>query len=552
MLSFRLLLLSAIVLLVAARSGGKARLDRIKVNPDTGHFLDTEGRVRVFHGLNAVFKEPPFYPPFARNGTGTCKANPRYTMCPEEISQLYNDWGFNVIRLGVLWNAVQPAEGEIDHAYLSTMKDLIEQLAAHGIYTIVDAHQDAMGSLFCGEGVPNWVVSKALALAKWNSSDPRTASRSFPYPFKFNISIDKTTGYPNHTDCMRNNFFAYYFTVESSAAWQSLYNEPELWAHFGQSWAAVAAALSSVDKVLAYELINEPPPGDLYKFWKDPLHPARFLSDEKNLAAMYNAVHEHIRREDNDTIVMFESVVLDTYLGILPLRSESDFVTSPGGPAYTDRAVYSYHLYCTNDDQGRPSKMPFCKDLLQNVWKGIQPTIKRLNTGAFLTEMGASGVDADSRELLQAVLDQADDGLQSWAYWTYKDFHDITTQNAATETLYNADGSLQIPKLKTLSRTYAPAIAGQEIKMNFDPSSATFTLDYVYGSESSGAVAVVAPTSIFLNEDLYYPNGFNVTVRPAAPSTSWRQVSKNYIEVHHDGLISGGEHQISIVVTALE
>jgi hypothetical protein len=43
---------------------------------------------------------------------------------------------------------------------------------------------------------------------------------------------------------------------------------------------------------------------------------------------------------------------------------------------------------------------------------------------------------------------------------TFKSFHDITTQNPATETLYNADGSLQTIKVTALARTFAPAIAG--------------------------------------------------------------------------------------------
>lgn len=39
-------------------------------------------------------------------------------------------------------------------------------------------------------------------------------------------------------------------------------------------------------------------------------------------------------------------------------------------------------------------------------------------------------------------------------------FHDITTQNAASESLFDTDGSVQEYKLAALSRTYATAIAG--------------------------------------------------------------------------------------------
>jgi hypothetical protein len=32
--------------------------------------------------------------------------------------------------------------------------------------------------------------------------------------------------------------------------------------------------------------------------------------------------------------------------------------------------------------------------------------------------------------------------MQSWTYWTYKSFDDITTQNALTESFFNASGTV--------------------------------------------------------------------------------------------------------------
>jgi len=44
----------------------------------------------------------------------------------------------------------------------------------------------------------------------------------------------------------------------------------------------------------------------------------------------------------------------------------------------------------------------------------------------------------------QLQAEGADESLQGWAYWTYKSFDDVTTQNQHTETFYNDDGSLQV------------------------------------------------------------------------------------------------------------
>lgn len=39
-----------------------ASLSRIAVDPQSGQFVDPEGRVRIFHGVNAVYKLEPWYP----------------------------------------------------------------------------------------------------------------------------------------------------------------------------------------------------------------------------------------------------------------------------------------------------------------------------------------------------------------------------------------------------------------------------------------------------------------------------------------------------------
>ena len=60
--------------------------------------------------------------------------------------------GFNAVRLGVLWEAVQPAQGVINATYIARVKELVDELYTYGIYTIADAHQDVLTEAMCGEG----------------------------------------------------------------------------------------------------------------------------------------------------------------------------------------------------------------------------------------------------------------------------------------------------------------------------------------------------------------------------------------------------------------
>lgn len=66
------------------------------------------------------------------------------------------EWGFNFVRLGVMWEAVEQQEGVYDDAYLDQVEVLINNLGAAGIYTLVDMHQDVFARSICGEGFPDF------------------------------------------------------------------------------------------------------------------------------------------------------------------------------------------------------------------------------------------------------------------------------------------------------------------------------------------------------------------------------------------------------------
>ena len=77
--------------LAAAASGGFIRSDAER------GFVDSAGRQRVFHGVNVVFKFPPWLPP-----TGP-QWDPFMSLNDRDFAQL-QAWGFNFIR--VRWRAL--------------------------------------------------------------------------------------------------------------------------------------------------------------------------------------------------------------------------------------------------------------------------------------------------------------------------------------------------------------------------------------------------------------------------------------------------------------
>jgi endoglycosylceramidase len=57
----------------------------------------------------------------------------------QDISDL-KDWGFNFVRLGVLWEAAETSPGVWNTTYLEALNDIALRLGKEGIYTLVDGH----------------------------------------------------------------------------------------------------------------------------------------------------------------------------------------------------------------------------------------------------------------------------------------------------------------------------------------------------------------------------------------------------------------------------
>jgi endoglycosylceramidase len=105
---------------------------------------DGSGRVVVVHGLNMVYKVRPYYP--AATGFG-----------PDDAAFLQR-MGLSVVRVGVIWKAVEPTPGVYNDQYLKHIAATVRTLAMHGIFSLLDFHQDMYNERFQGEGAPDWAV----------------------------------------------------------------------------------------------------------------------------------------------------------------------------------------------------------------------------------------------------------------------------------------------------------------------------------------------------------------------------------------------------------
>lgn len=471
----------------------------LTVNTDTQNIVDNFGRTRIFHGVNVVYKTAPFHPVLN-------EFDPARSLTDKDIKDLAS-WGVTAVRLGVMWPGVEPENGKYNFTYLNTMKTIVDKLGSFGIYSIIDLHQDLLTRYYCGEGVPDWIVDPA---------------DNFPVPVLGNTVFPTQSGYPNITQCLSHTFAEYYFSEAVSKLFQDFYdNKNGSRTKLEQYWSTVSSVFNTSEYVLGYELINEPWPGDIYAK-PSLLEPS--VADKVNLMPLYETLNTAIRSVDNKHIIFFEKSLTD-------LAGATGFSDVPGGSSFRNRSVYSYHVYCAPDDkEGNPTNVVLCdaEDAVQ-FFVDYKDS-KRLGGGGFMTEFGALGNVTNSIEALEFLLALSDEVLQSWTYWQFKTFEDYTTQGTS-EAFYDEHGKLQLNKVKTLARTYAPAIAGTPLLMKFSPSDATFELQYIMDT------IIPAPTTIYASS-LWYPKGVKVEITPSSLATY--NISGNFINIYPSQFATAG------------
>ncbi len=466
-----------------------AALLDIKVEPKSHGFIDSKKRQHVFHGVNVVYKLPPYVP----ITSGFDKDN---SFSAVDIARL-KQWGFNIVRLGVMWPGVEPTKGQYNSTYISEIETIVSMLEENEIYVILDFHQDLWHRQFCGEGVPDYVYDLCV------KNEPKL-TKSFPAPVVNETYPLDEAGYPKIESCLSKMFASYYLTSEVGAAFQCLYDNTEnLWENFGNYWLQVVGAFKGHVNVLGYELINEPWLGNIYR------EPKNFLpkhTESKYLQPLYQYLHDIIRTVDDEKIIFYEGVTIDYW--------QSGFTQGPGDDKYSDRQAYAYHIYCPISNA--TMKLEFACDLINDEFFYMRmKDVERLNSGMIMTEFGAAEDTKGDIYAVKKMMDLTEKHVQSWIYWQYKYFQDITTCTPEGEGFYDEDGELYEDKVKVLSRAYPQIIAGAIDNYNFADVTRKLTLEYVLVDTSDSNVThdTESLTSvIYVNKQYDFKVGAKVTI----------------------------------------
>lgn len=406
--------------------------------------VDEAGRVLVLHGTNMINKLPPYYPQDLGFGD-------------DDLAFLANH-GVNAIRLGFIWNGLEPRPGHYDEGYLDRLIELIHRVERHGMVPVLDFHQDFYHEVYGGEGFPDWLV----------------------HPAYQQLGVAGVT-----------------------MEWESfMRNEPApdgvgAQDRLALAWRHVTERLRGDRKVI-FEPINEPYPAAPTDIALGCWQPAGCpVSDRERLAKLYGKLLGAIRDVDADRLVYLEPWV------------SYDFGATSWLPATGDPNVgFAPHTYCiTGAGSPLPGNGAGCSESFRRNFSNTAAHERETGEPTLVTEFGAGGPEAHHNEV-EALADRAMVGWFHWAYWA---------QDAGQARDYGllkdiakgpVPGNVREDQLRAITRPYPRAIAGTPTGWDFDPTTTTFTLEYTTHRADGLGAAVAGTTTEVVLPPLHYPSGY--------------------------------------------
>jgi endoglycosylceramidase len=426
---------------------------------------DARGRVVIVHGVNMVYKRPPYAP----DAIGFDDADAAF-LARE---------GFNAVRLGVIWKAVEPQPGVYDDAYLDRIAKTVAVLRRRNILTQLDFHQDQLNERFYGEGFPDWAIQ--------DDGLPNKPDFGFGPNYLLLASLERA--------------FDHFWANDPGPDGVGLQD------HYAAAWRHVAQRFRGDRGLLGYDLFNEPFPGTV---WEPCVSLTGCPEFDAKLSAFNAKVIGAIRSVDPRGLAWYEPNVIFN-------NGPATHVVSGG-----DRhAGFSFHDYCLFEPQTRSNTGcdPFDDLVFANAEKHVAGTGDAL----MLTEFGATD-DAGNNE---AMVDRADRTRVSWMWWAYCGCDDPTTSGPGTAQALVLDPSrpptgdnLQTAKLDTVVRPYPRLVSGTPRSWSFARDTKTFRAEYI-NARTGGAGAFAAwARSEFLVPARQYPDGYAAQVSGGAITSS--------------------------------
>ena len=385
----------------------------MRLHTDGRVLRDEHGRQRVLHGVNLVAKG-------ARGAVDPADFVGSWTA--DDVADLARR-GFTVVRLGMIWAAVEPEPGRYCEEYLDWLGAQLDLLGQHGIGVILDAHQDLYSQSF-GDGAPAWAT---LTDAEFEETD--LWSDAYLTSPAVHTSLDAFwANAPGPTGVGLQDSFA------------------AMWGH-------VAGRFRGHPALIGHDILNEPTPGtaspeifgaligafaiatgqDPDRVAEEFMHPDMKMSQLERLddVAVHRAVGDTVapllatfeKRAVAPMMTRVAAAIRAVDPDALLLREHSYFANlgiPSGQPPLEDTAwVYSPHGYDLTVDT--PAIAQSSNIRAGTIFARHKETQERLDVPVLVGEWGAFGGAEGVSHHAAFLLDTFDVFGWSWTYWCWGD-----------------------------------------------------------------------------------------------------------------------------------
>ncbi len=437
-------------------------------------FIDGFGRQILLNGMNLVNKNPK------ENYIG------QYTN--PEIFKNFKKWGFNVIRLGIIWDGLEPEPGVYNEEYLQEIDKQIKLAEDNGLFVFLDMHQDLF-SVKYSDGAPKWAT------------------------------LDEEK--PHITGSVWSD--AYLISPAVQTSWDNFWKNTQVsdsigvQDHYANAWKHVAKRYVGNHTVIGYDVMNEPFAGsaaqmympilftayaelissesdkkytaqDVAIMWEenrfealkkvatkerfsmvvDAVYELNSAFEKGPLQAFYQKVANAIREVDDKKIFFFNH----SYFCNSGVSTALEPVKLANGQVdpLVAYAAHGYDLLVDTDELSNSST-----DRLELIFERIHESGKRMNVPVLIGEWGALGGETPGRtDLAHTNLEIFEKHLFNNTYWAY------------------GPGTEKYSYFKALIRPYPAFISGELISYSYNVETGEFNCKW------DEKVNIKAPTKIYI------------------------------------------------------
>ncbi|MDZ7606146.1 MAG: cellulase family glycosylhydrolase [Cyclobacteriaceae bacterium] len=440
-------------------------------------FVDSQGREVILHGINVVNKDPQ------TKYVGHVNA--------EDFTK-FKSWGFNVVRLGIIWDGLEPEPGVYNEEYLKNIDQMIQWATDNGIYVFLDMHQDLFSVQF-SDGAPRWatITDSLPHLTGEIWSDAYLMSPAVQTAFDHfwnNSPSPDGTGIQDHYITLWKMIAARY-SQNSTVIGYDIMNEPFMGSEANN---VMPLLLEGYAKMLVEKTGQTSPPAEeLMMMWVSPTERLKVLETlskrdvyQKVIDAIYdvNAAFESrvltpffqkardvIREVDQKHIIFIEHSYF-TNMGVT--GALQPLVNSDGSrDSLVAYAAHGYDLVVDTDAIALGSN-----DRVALIFDRIAESGKRMNMPVLIGEWGAFGTKTpEVVPTAEFLMNEFNRNNFSDSYWAYGS---------------HMDGAAYVD---VLQKTYPVKTAGYLTGYNYNSTDGIFECTWEENKNIGGQTIIYVP-----------------------------------------------------------